>query len=97
MGGEGHILDMINRMKNNAASKKAHKEQREKLMDAYRTGGHSIEQNQIRDLDISKENLEKIKEKIRIKLTHEQTSRMIYSIVLTFILSLVIFYLLFFY
>ncbi len=77
MGGEGHINDMITRMKNNAASKKAHKEQREKLMDAYRTGGHNMEQNQIREFDISKENLEKIKEKIRIKLTHEQTSRII--------------------
>lgn len=84
MSGAGHIADMIARMKNNSETKKIHRERRKKMQEAYLDGHHNAEQNQIREKVISREKLEKIKQKIRLSLAREK----IFSTILTTIFSI---------
>ncbi len=90
MSSAGHILDMIARMKNNSQSKKSHRERRKEIQEAYLNGHHTAEQNQIREKVISRENLEKIKQKIRIKLSHESRLSTILTVVFTFLSAILL-------
>jgi len=95
MGGEGHIADMISRMKANTASKNAHKELREKIRDVYQNAQHNEEQNKIRSFPITSEKLENLKLRIKSNLTRERRLSTLISILLTCVISFLIFYFLF--
>lgn len=84
MSGAGHIADMIARMKNNALAKKTRQDRRKEIKESYLNGHHNSEQNQIREKVISREKLEKIKQKIRFRLAREK----IFSTILTTIFSI---------
>ena len=92
MGGEGHIADMISRMKYNLSAKKAHKEQHQKLNEVYRKNNRSIDTNPIKEIQISKENLEKIKENIKRTSTRERKLGILITTIITVVIALSIFY-----
>lgn len=92
MGGEGHIADMITRMKNNLSGKKARKEQHQKLNEAYRKSRQKTDTHPIRELQISMEKLEGIKDKIKRASTKERKFRILISSIITLIITFSIFY-----
>jgi len=92
MGGEGHIADMITRMKNNLLAKKTRKEQHQKLNEAYRKSRRKTDTHPIREMQISKEKLEGIKEKIKRASTKEQKLGILISTIITLVIAFSIFY-----
>jgi hypothetical protein len=85
MAGEGHIADMITRMKNNQALKLQRKEQQRKLNELYRNDHHHHEDSPLRDVEISEENLEQIKSDIESASIRERKLRLIETSVFTVI------------
>lgn len=86
MGGEGHMADMITRMKNNRAIKDQKKQQQRKVNDLYRNHHHSENSEPIHDVEISEEKLEKIKISIRRRKYREHRISMFFSLVVTIII-----------
>jgi hypothetical protein len=72
MGGEGHIADMITRMKNNRELKEQRKDQQRKLNILNRKKIQYNETAQIQDVEISEENLSELKLKIKKKSKQER-------------------------
>lgn len=92
MGGEGHIADMITRMKNNLSAKKARKEQHQKLNEAYRKSSRKTDMHPIRELQISKEKLEGIKEMIKRASTKERKLGILITTIITLVITFSLFY-----
>lgn len=92
MGGEGHIADMITRMKNNLSAQKARKEQHQKLNEAYRKSSRITDTHPIMEIQISKEKLEEIKENIKRTSNKERKLGMLISTIITFVITFSIFY-----
>lgn len=86
MGGEGHMADMITRMKNNRAIKDQKKQQQRKVNDLYRNHHHNADGDPIHDVEISGENLDKIKISIRRRTDHDRRIGMFFSLVVTIII-----------
>jgi hypothetical protein len=80
MSSAGHILEMITRMKNNEALKKGKREKRRKLYEMFDKTGTQHHHEEIRDSNVSKEELEKIKEKIQDTAVKDNKSARINSI-----------------
>ena len=76
MAGEGHMADMITRMKNNRELKEHRKEQQKKLNDLFRKDHHLNENAPIHDVEISEEKLQEIK--LGIKKESNQESRIVF-------------------
>lgn len=74
MPGEGHIADMITRMKNNRELKEQRKEHQKKLNELFLREHHHSGDSPIADVKISEENLQKIKSGIKAKLNLESQS-----------------------
>lgn len=83
MGAEGHIADMITRMKNNQALKEQRKAQQKKINDLYRKSQHPEQEDAIHDVEISDENLNRIKVRIKRKMRHEKRVVSVYTLVIT--------------
>lgn len=86
MGGEGHIADMITRMKNNLSAKKARKEQHQKLNEAYRKRSRKTDTQPIRESQISKEKLKGINEKIKRTSTRERKLGILTTTIITLVI-----------
>ena len=83
MAGEGHIADMITRMKNNQALKLQKKEHQKKLNELFRKGHNHKEDTPFHDVEISEESLTKIKSGIKKELSQETKASYLYTIILT--------------
>ena len=88
MAGEGHIADMITRMKNNLSAIKNRKEQHQKLNEAYRKSSRKTEILPIRE----KDNLEEIKAKIIRTSTRERKLGILITSIITLIITFSIFF-----
>lgn len=86
MAGEGHIADMITRMKNNQALKLQKKEHQKKLNELFRKDHHHNEDGPLREVEISEENLEQIKSDIENASIKERKLSLIETSVLTVII-----------
>ena len=80
----GHVLDMINRIKDNEALRKAKRSRYKKLRNAYATA--TVRKGPVNkpETKLSKKELEAIKEKIRNDLKRER--RRAWSLTITFTL-----------
>lgn len=92
MGGEGHIADMITRMKNNLAQKKSRKEHQKKLNEAFHKSSGNAEIHPIREVHISKEKLEEIRENIKRTSTKERKLGILITTIFTVVVIFSIFY-----
>ena len=92
MGGEGHVADMITRMKNNLSAKKARKEQHQKLNEAYRKSSQKTDIHPIKEFQISKEELAGIKEKIKRASTKERKLGILITTIITLVITFSICY-----
>ena len=79
-------------MKNNLLAKKTRKEQHQKLNEAYRKSSRKTDTHPIKEIQISKEKLEGIKEKIKSASTRERKLGILISILITLIITFSIFY-----
>ncbi len=84
----GHVLDMVNRMKANDALRKSRRAKnqriREKLSDSYEHHGY----HPFKDKIVEREELERIKTKIRAELKIEQRNNLIRVVFLTILFSI---------
>lgn len=83
MAGEGHIADMITRMKNNQALKLQKKEHQKKLNELFRKDHNHTKDSPFRDIAVSEESLKKIKSGIQNELRQETKASFFYTIILT--------------
>jgi ABC-type multidrug transport system fused ATPase/permease subunit len=82
----GHVQEMINSIKQNEALKKAHREQYQRIKDAQFIGKENKEHHSIRKKEISEEELEKVKEKIREERNSEKKKELIRNVAIIVIL-----------
>ena len=85
MSSAGHVLDMISRMKNNQALKLQKREQQRKLNELFRKEHQHNENTPIRKVEISDENLTKIKARIKRNLSHENSKGSLFTLIITFL------------
>ena len=88
MSSAGHVLDMISRMKNAAASKKERKEKTRKINELFLKDGWNPLNNHLRETDISDERLGEIKMQIKSASTKERRFRLIFTLIITFLACL---------
>ena len=92
----GHVQDMVNRMKENEALRKAHRAKYKKIKDAYINALGTREHQMLNNCNVLKEELEKIKTKIRNDLKKERQKEIISTYSLTIIASGFLIYLFYF-
>jgi hypothetical protein len=92
----GHVQDMVNRMKENEALRKTHRAKYKKIKDAYINALGTREHQILSNCNVTKEELEKIKTKIRTDLKKERQKEIILTYSLTLIASVTLIYLFFF-
>jgi hypothetical protein len=90
MSGEGHIADMITRMKNNEATRQERKARQKKLNDAYREGKGANPHIKLTEEVIAPETMDVLKNDIRRKASSERKSQLIETIATTAIILLII-------
>ena len=91
MSSAGHVMDMINRSKYNASIRKKRTERISKIKDAYR---EEISKHQHVDFyrkDIDKQELERVKERIRTRMTARRRKIWVFTGLAT-ILAVVVLY-----
>ena len=90
MGGEGHMMDANNRLKENRSARRSQQYKRPLF--------HSLVKNKAQSTflkeDLNESELESLKKEIRISRTRQHKKALIYSIVLTAIISLILYFLL---
>jgi hypothetical protein len=85
----GHVLDMINRIKANEAHKKARRKKIRKVREAYMSATASDKPGKLHISNYSREELERIKIKIRKDL-REQNQKKIVMTSITVAISLLV-------
>jgi|JFJP01.1.fsa_nt_gi hypothetical protein len=85
MSSAGHVLDMISRMKNNQALKLQKREHQKKLNELFRKEHQHNENTPIREVEISDENLTKIKTRITRNLHYESSKGSLLTLIITFL------------
>lgn len=90
MGAEGHIADMITRMKNNEANRQERKARQKKLNEVYREGKGSNPHIELTEEAIAPETMEALKNDIRQKASSERKSHLVGTIGVTAFILLVI-------
>jgi len=90
MGAEGHIADMITRMKNNEANRQERKARQKKLNEVYREGKGPNPHIGLTEEAIAPETIEALKKDIRQKASSERKSRLVGTIAVTAVILLVI-------
>jgi hypothetical protein len=93
----GHVLDMINRNKQNLALKKSRRERYAKVKEAYQQQLSQRNQTIMRYSDLSKSEVETIRHHIRVKLIREQRVFWVRSMLLIGLLIYVMYRLVVFY
>jgi hypothetical protein len=90
MAGEGHIADMITRMKNNQALKLQKKEKQKKLNELFRKDPSNNESAPIRQVEVSEEDLKRIKSGIKNTSVREQRLSLIETSAITLVIVLIL-------
>jgi hypothetical protein len=97
----GHVMDMIARVKYNESLKKSRREHYARIKEAYAEGIRNKEPHLLKEKKISKEELEKIKYQIRVKIRRERfkniTTSISFTIIVIFISIIVVRYALIFF
>lgn len=90
----GHVIDMKNRYEQNRALMKARKERHNKIREAY-MGHVTYKKHHLKERHLSKEELDIIKEKIRIQLRRDRIRSTTYTIIVTIVIAAIVTYFLY--